>query len=111
MTVLLGMVKFDRALIIIDGIDQCAEEHRYDMTLLLRRLIDSGCNLLVSSQPQGQHAELFEKGTQVTVHATPDDIEAYVKFFMQQHASLRDVIDDTLEHEVTRVLIEKSQGL
>jgi hypothetical protein len=103
--------KFRRTYVCIDALDECSEEHQHARDEILHRLRQSRCFLLVTSRRDIKCSEDFSNVPQISITATPDDIEHYVTSVLKQHPELHDMVDNGLQRRISGVLADKSNGM
>lgn len=101
-SVLLAVVgRFRKAYIVIDAIDECANEHHPDLLQLLSSVAASRCRLFSTSRPT-QPFELFTMAFTPNIEIRPpkEDIETCVRFKIQNEPKLRNLLSTDLENKV-----------
>jgi hypothetical protein len=104
--------------IIVDALDECAEEPgREHRSLFLQHLLNLQLlyhvNLLFTSRPNDDILALFTPDGSVPIRARESDIALYIKSRLKDERRLRTNIrkDPSLETEVTSTIIRKSQDM
>lgn len=103
--------KFRRTYVCLDALDECAEEHQQALQEILHRLRQARCSLLITSRREITYSDDFKQVPQISIEATPDDIGNYVTSVLNQHPELRDIVDNSLQRNISQVLAEKSNGM
>lgn len=109
---ILAFKSFSRIFIVVDALDECTG---YDQRAFMSDLqsIDSRNNILVTSRPIDSIAKMFEGGDRVDIVATSDDMEAYVRKYLQDNYELSDMVqeDPNFERRIIATVLKSAQNM
>lgn len=97
------------AFVFIDAFDECTKDQRKEVSKLIKRLVDCGVRVFLTSQPQFTHA-IDEIGNHATyrIEAKTDDLVAYISQELKpKWPQLSKEKYESLESE----LIKKADGM
>lgn len=104
---------FERCFILIDAMDEfsisdIASTPQFILTL--DELAASGVEVLVTSRA-APSPPLKTKHTIKTIHANEADIRSYVTHALHADDSLLDILDKTLERDISQTVVEQAKGM
>lgn len=109
---------FHKIFIIVDALDECAEEPgREHRSVFLQQLLDlsnlAKVNLLVTSRPNDDVLQTFHPDFSITIEAYQPDIALYVRGRLSQGRRLLRNIqkDPSLENDIVSTIVAKSQDM
>lgn len=99
--------------VIVDALDECAEESRDEF---LQELRDLGLKLrlMITSRPSIVNiTDYFEDTVRLDIRAHNEDIERYVKERLQRESRLKHNIekDSNLSNDIIKMILEKADGM
>lgn len=103
---------FSRIFIVIDALDECAEEGgiREQFLTEVRKLLPS-VHLLVTSRDIPDMERKFEGATRLDIHASDGDIRRYLKNRVDRELARFLKRDTTLQADILTTITEKAQGM
>lgn len=103
---------FSKAFIVIDALDECAEEGRIGDQFLteVRKLLPS-VSLLVTSRNIPDMERKFEVAARLDIYASDGDIKCYLKDRMKGELAKFVKGNTTLQTEILTTITEKAQGM
>jgi hypothetical protein len=104
---------FDRCFIIVDALDEIdGKKHRGSYVTVLKGLVCSSAQVLVSSRP---HAADIEKGLQhaskIRVEAHDADLRLYLGHMLEGDSDMQDLVDEQLKNEILDTLTCNAKGM
>ena len=99
--------------VVVDALDECAEESRHEFLEEIRTLGPKLC-LMITSRPSIVNlTDYFPEGVQLGIRARNGDIERYVKERMQREFKLRQKIekDPSLSNDIIHAILDKADGM
>jgi hypothetical protein len=87
---------FSEAFIILDGLDECDETNRQDLSHVIRTLRSSQCKLLAVSRDRKDIRDLFDDCPHFEISARNEDIDRFVRSRLLEHPHVRGMMDSFL---------------
>lgn len=79
---------FRRCYIVLDALDECADDHLQALFYLLNSARDMGSRILVTSRAESVFVETFAKDLRITIRPDKDDIERYATTYFEKSSIL-----------------------
>ncbi|KAJ7164796.1 hypothetical protein C8R43DRAFT_864446, partial [Mycena crocata] len=107
---------FERAFIVVDALDECAEENRDGFLRMMSRLQESGANIIITGR---DHVSEYVATSalvdiqQIQICARPEDITKYVLAYMEEQTRLASVLrkQPSLRDEIVSLIAKSCQGM
>lgn len=105
--------RFSKLFIIVDALDECAEESRDEFLQELRDLGPT-LHLMITSRPSIMNiTDYFRDAVQLDIRAHVEDIKRYVEERLQRDSKLRQKIekDPSLSNDIIHAILDKADGM
>ena len=103
--------EFKQVYIVIDALDECdPRDHRKPFLAWLQSL--DFCRVFLTSRPHPNDLQrAFKNYPQITIEASNDDVEKYLRATIADDEDAADLMDDGLVEHVVTTITENAQGL
>lgn len=103
--------EFSEVYLVIDALDECdPKDHRKPFLNWLQSL--DFCRLFLTSRPHPNDLQRAFKGyPQITIEASNDDVEKYLRATIADDEDAMDLMDDDLVEHVVTTITENAQGI
>lgn len=108
-----ALSRFEQVFVVVDALDECSEEERKSMVMLLIRLLKSNtsCNMKVflTSRPENDLSNMLENNPsyQIDANDTSKDITPFVAAALDEHIMNRALLGGHVSLALRKELIEK----
>lgn len=101
--------RFGKCYVVLDALDECAQEHWSNLLYFLEFLSKSGCRLLVTSRPQSRL--IFEDFAHIQVTPEERDIRFMVGECIRKSPHLPEFITEEAQHRISDRIITSCNGV
>lgn len=107
-----ALSRFNKAFIVVDALDECSEEERKSVVMLLTRQLglEARCRLkiLLTSRPENDLRQLLRNNTchQIDADDTSRDIAPFVAAALTDHITNKALLDGKVSSALRKQLIE-----
>lgn len=103
--------QFTQVYLVIDALDECdPKDHRKPFLEWIRSL--DFCRVFLTSRPHPDDLKkAFKSHPQITIEASNDDIEKYLRATIAGNDNAADIMDDNLVQHVVTTITENAQGM
>jgi hypothetical protein len=104
---------FRRMFLVIDALDECdIDTHRESLLKVLEKLGTSSLRIFLTSRPHPDDIrELFQDSPQITIEASVEDIERYVRATIEESGKAARIMGNDLKEEAISRIRDKAQGM
>ncbi|KAF3928578.1 hypothetical protein AA313_de0201471 [Arthrobotrys entomopaga] len=107
--------QFETTYIVVDALDECAQEQRLRVLEILQRFADANVRIFATSRPHPQDInEIFKDAGKIELGARADDIRKYVEAEIKRyHTRVPKAkhIHDELKDRIIDGLVQKAHGM
>ncbi|KAK3692985.1 ankyrin repeat-containing domain protein [Podospora appendiculata] len=97
--------------IVIDAMDECAEDYRNGIFAILESLQAAGVHVFVTARPHIEYLEYPENGLEIQAHE--EDIRRLFQFRLQGkgNAAMRRIMTASVQEEIVSAIVAKADGM
>lgn len=102
-----------RMFLVVDALDECdVDTHRELLLKVLENLKGSSIRMFLTSRPHPDDIrELFQDSPQITIEASSEDIERYVRATIEESGKASRIMGNDLKEEVVVKIRDEAQGM